>query len=377
MILAGFSVATLSPVAIAASACMAGDPVQISPNLVTSVFGKTRMLEHYSEPHVHWGTDFQARDPSSPSKGAPVLATDNGTVVGGGFWGNGYGNRVILKRDDGSLVVYNHLSEVKPEFKAGSGIGFSSDTNGVPVGTKDVSKGTVLGTAGGTGARASGNDYAIHLHLEYITGYGGVKVRETTGSVQAKSRYYQNPEAAFCKVFNRTADAGPAPSAAKNATAIVSSETGKTVKTAPAGQMGGADSASPASSEQAAVAAQAQSTVSDRERYGFPDAPPYPTYGAASESQLVEAESLRRALDTEWEMRLAKMSNRGMWAEIDRLDASLLWMRRLLGNQHQRVEAMYATMLAKQTRQISEPRMKTAVARMERARQAAKVSHAE
>lgn len=361
------------------AACIAGDPVDLSPNLVTSVFGKTRSLDIYKEPHVHWGTDFQARDPVDRSRGAKLLAPEEATVVGAGFWGNGYGNRVVLKRDDGSLLTFNHLSVVNPDYKSGSGIGFSSQTAGDAVGTKRAPKGAELGRAGGTGAREGGNDYAIHLHMEYITGYGGVKVRETNGSIQAKSRYYQNPEAAFCRVFQRTADAGPPPdkSSGLGGTTIVSSETGAVSQKASSAQTGGAGAATAASAEQAALAAKTQPTVSDRERFGYPDAAPYPTYGAASESQLIEAESLRRALDTEWDVRLAKMSSHGLWVEIDRLDASLLFLRRAMDNQRQRMEGLYATMLAKQTERVSDVRMRVAKARIQRVAQASKVKSEE
>ncbi|CAG9183696.1 M23 family metallopeptidase [Cupriavidus pampae] len=339
-LMVGAAVSSAMP-SVLADACLA-DPVAMNPVTVTSTFGKTRNLSHYSAPRTHWGVDMRARNGNT---GADLLAADNGTVIGAGFWGSGYGNRVAIKRDNGDILLYSHLAKVEPSIKSGGAIGFKDAEGGV--GQKRVATGDKIGVAGGTSNHMDHSDgLPVHLHLEYVTGYGGTKLRETNdGTDSTRSRYMRNPLSYMCKTYPHTADAG-----------TVTQGTGGAAPT----PVGGGLSSNPnaaSSDEQAKEAQAAQPSVAETERYGMPDTPPYETYEGMSEEQIVEAEMLRRSLDTEWETRLTEMSTRGLWVEIARIRGAKLWLRARIQEKYARMEGMLATRLAFNTQAYFNPRV--------------------
>ncbi|HEP6430604.1 M23 family metallopeptidase [Burkholderia arboris] len=336
----------------AGAQCLA-DPVNIPTNMVTSTFGKTRMLAQYSSPRVHWGVDFQARNPSNPGQGAQLKAVDNGTIIGAGFWGSGYGNRVALRRTNGDIVTYNHLASVEPKLKSGGAVGFR-ENSGSPLGTTQVAVGDIVGVAGGTGNHMDRYDLPIHLHLEYVTGYGGTKLRETNdGTNKTRSHYLRNALEYMCKTYPFAPGAGQ-----------VTQGTGGQAPTPIAEGGAAASETVPTSADQIYEAQRTQPTVTDRERYGFPDVPPYQTYDGMSESQIVDAEMLRRALDTEWEVRLTDLSERGLMAEISRMFSARLWMQRKISERRARIEAMQSMVVAYKTNRYLTPKVQAAYSRV-------------
>ena len=86
-------------------------------------------------------TNHQGTDIGIPT-GTKLYSLSNGVVTGAGRYG-GYGNRVEVKLDDGTTVLYGHLSKVN--CKEGD----------------RVSGGDLLGLSGSTG-----NSTGPHLHLE-------------------------------------------------------------------------------------------------------------------------------------------------------------------------------------------------------------------
>ena len=334
-----------------AEACLA-EPVAIPNNMVTSTFGKTRLLDHYTEPRIHWGVDFQARNPSNPAQGAQLKAVDNGTVIGAGFWGHGYGNRVALKRDNGDNVTDNHMTSVDPKLKSGSLVGFQG--GGAAVGSTQVSVGDIVGVAGGTGNHMDRPDLPIHLHLEYTTGYGGVKLRETNdGTNTTRSHYLRNALEYSCKTYPFAAGAGP----------VTQGTGGSAPPPATAGGAAASSEAVPTSPDQAYEASVTQPSVTDRERYGFPDAPPYASYDGLSEAQITDAEMTRRMLDSEWEIRLTGWSQRGILAEIARMRGVKLWLDAKIAEKKRRIESMQAMMLAYKTNRDLTPVVDAAYSR--------------
>jgi len=335
--------------AVIAQSCLV-EPVKISPNLVTSVFGKTRTLPQYAgAPQVHWGVDLQARNPANTSVGADLLAVDNGTVIGAGYWGNGYGNRVALKRDNGDIVIYSHLAQVEPRLKSGGAVGFKDSGGGAAVGNTRVSVGEKVGVAGGTAGHMSTNQLAVHLHLEYVTDYAGTKLRETTGGTsETRSRYFRNPLQYMCRSIAHAPGAG-----------AETRGTGGSLPAPPGGSVTDKPN-DPNSDAQVYEATQTQPSVTDRERYGIPDTAPYATYDGMSESQIVEAEMLRRTLDTEWEKKLTEWGRRGLWMEIARIDGVRLWLEQRIAEKNARMEAMVSIKLAFQTNQYFNPRLQSA-----------------
>ncbi|WP_432263043.1 M23 family metallopeptidase [Cupriavidus sp. TMH.W2] len=345
-LLMGATVAAVTPSALA-DACLA-DPVQMNPITITSTFGKTRNLSHYSAPRTHWGVDIHARNGNT---GADLLAADNGTVIGAGFWGAGYGNRVAIKRDNGDILLYSHMSKVEPSLKSGGAIGFKDAEAGM--GQKRVATGDKIGVAGGTSNHMDRSDgLPIHLHLEYVTGYGGAKIRETNdGTDTTRSRYMRNALSYMCKTYRHTADAGP-----------VTQGTGGAAPAPVGGGVSGQPNV-PSSDEQVKEAQAAQPSVTDTERYGMPDTPPYETYEGMSEAQIIEAEMLRRSLDTEWETRLTEWSTRGLWVEIARMRGAKVWLQARIAEKHAAIEAMLAIRLAYNTNAYFNPRMEGAYSR--------------
>lgn len=319
------------------------EPVKISPNMVTSVFGKTRDLAQYPAPRVHWGVDLQARNPQNPAVGADLVAADDGVVVGAGYWGSGYGNRVAIKRANGDIILYNHMAKIEPSLKSGGAVGFAGSPAGV--GEKTVSAGDKIGVAGGTANHASSNEMPIHLHLEYVTGYAGDKIRETNdGTTSTRSRYMRNALSYMCRPI------ALAPGAGDNGAGGRPTGSGSVTN----------NGAVPNSDEQIAEAGQTQPSVTDRERYGIPDAAPYVSYDGMSESQIVEAEMLRRTLDTEWEEKLTRWGKRGLWMELARMRAVKVWLEARIAEKQQRIEGMLSSKLAFQTNVYFNPRLENA-----------------
>ncbi|KMQ81129.1 Peptidase, M23/M37 family [Candidatus Burkholderia pumila] len=130
-------------------------------------------------------------------------------MIGAGWWGSGYGNRVALRRANGDIVTYSHMSMVDPKFKGGSLVGFAG--GGVGVGTTpQVSVGDILGVASGAGNHMDRPDLPVHVHVEYVTGYGGVKLWETNdGHDSTRSYYLHNVLEYSCKTYAFQAGAGP------------------------------------------------------------------------------------------------------------------------------------------------------------------------
>ena len=124
-------------------------PLSGSPR-VSSPFGQVRHLTFngkkspsYGQPHG--GVDFAV------STGTPVMAANDGVVVGTPYDADGFGNYVQIQHRDGHSSYYGHLS-----------------SKGVSEG-QEVNAGQVVGVSGN-----SGNSTGPHLHFEVRR--GGIKV---------------------------------------------------------------------------------------------------------------------------------------------------------------------------------------------------------
>lgn len=90
--------------------------------------------------NFHTGVDIGA------SWGSPVISVRAGVVTYAGYgWNAGYGNRVIVSLDNGSMVTYNHLERIEVEEG------------------QAVSAGQRVGLVGTTG-----NSTGPHLHFEIL-----------------------------------------------------------------------------------------------------------------------------------------------------------------------------------------------------------------
>jgi murein DD-endopeptidase MepM/ murein hydrolase activator NlpD len=124
-------------------------PLSGSPR-ISSPFGQVRHLTFngkkspsYGQPHG--GVDFAV------STGTPVMAANDGVVVGTPYDADGFGNYVQIQHRDGHSSYYGHLA-----------------SKGVSEG-QEVTAGQVVGVSGN-----SGNSTGPHLHFEVRR--GGIKV---------------------------------------------------------------------------------------------------------------------------------------------------------------------------------------------------------
>ncbi|MFI6289488.1 M23 family metallopeptidase [Streptomyces sp. NPDC051018] len=103
---------------------------------ITSSFGQSGSLWSSGQ---HTGLDFAA------PTGTPVKAVTSGTIKAAG-WSGSYGYRIVLELNDGTEVMYAHLSSINAS--AGQKVG----------------SGETIGRVG-----ATGNVTGAHLHLEVKT----------------------------------------------------------------------------------------------------------------------------------------------------------------------------------------------------------------
>ncbi|MFK0229875.1 M23 family metallopeptidase [Streptomyces sp. NPDC090303] len=101
------------------------------------------MTYAYGSHNPRYTAGYHTGDDYAAPLGTPVVATDSGVVEWANTRGGPYGTWLGLRRDNGRLLVYCHLSRYS-----------------VTPGTR-VSKGQVIGRVGATG-RVSGP----HLHIE-------------------------------------------------------------------------------------------------------------------------------------------------------------------------------------------------------------------
>jgi murein DD-endopeptidase MepM/ murein hydrolase activator NlpD len=106
---------------------------------ITSTYGEAGSMWSSGQ---HTGLDFAA------PTGTPVKAVHGGTVTAAG-WSGSYGYRIVLELDDGTEVLYAHLSSMT----ASAG--------------QTVTTGETIGRVG-----ATGNVTGPHLHLEVRTAGG-------------------------------------------------------------------------------------------------------------------------------------------------------------------------------------------------------------
>jgi murein DD-endopeptidase MepM/ murein hydrolase activator NlpD len=106
-----------------------------TPARISSRFGwRTHPLT--GKRRFHSGLDIAA------PTGAPVVATESGTIVSAG-WNGGYGKAIVIQHNGTQQTLYGHLSEISVQ----SG--------------QSIAKGTVIGLVGSTG-----NSSGPHLHFE-------------------------------------------------------------------------------------------------------------------------------------------------------------------------------------------------------------------
>ncbi|MFQ5745992.1 MAG: M23 family metallopeptidase [Gemmatimonadota bacterium] len=107
---------------------------------MTSGFSRRRYHPILRRRRPHLGTDYGA------PRGAPVVATGDGTVTRAGRWGT-YGRMVEIRHAGGIRTRYAHLSSIPSSIRVG----------------RRVKQGQVIGRVGATGLAT-----APHLHYEFL-----------------------------------------------------------------------------------------------------------------------------------------------------------------------------------------------------------------
>jgi hypothetical protein len=121
--------------------------------------GKTTVSSRFGvwrDGHTHSGLDFQTMP--KPAGRHPLTAASDGVIVLANV-ASGAGNALYIKRPNGDVIAYWHMSSYSPKITARQ------------PGWDQVKAGEFLGYAGGTGTFKSGavkeEAYPVHLHFNY------------------------------------------------------------------------------------------------------------------------------------------------------------------------------------------------------------------
>lgn len=323
------------------------DTCMVSPTdkeVVSGRFGKFRgggagnFGSANSKAHMHDGLDF-----STSGSSQPLFATTEGTIMFAGARGSA-GNAILIKRGNGDIVAYYHLS------------GFA---NGVQRGAQ-VKPGQQLGLSGNTPSGAM----AKHLHFTYGTAQKD-EARAKAFSENAQRGPFD--PAQLPPVFNRQADIGyktdPAPYFCKTYSIqdghpehypILGKDTKQQhdllFGDVPSGGVPPDSSAEPvqvaAANADAALADAAGKTpasyLSDSDGYGALPTAPIGGYDTMSTSEMMMTEATRRFSDAEWNNSITHVSSRALMVDYNRAIGVSNYMAEAIYKKKERVEALLA-----------------------------------
>ena len=319
-------------------------------DLVTGRFGKFReggaanFGSGNSKPHMHDGLDF-----STGAQPVRVLATSEGTVTWAKARGSA-GNTVMIKRDNGQVSVFYHLSHIA-----------------VKEGDK-VAAGQVIGTSGATGMGPTG---VVHLHFVYGVPNPNDARAKTFSAEAAKNptfnpaqlssalnkkadfNYPTDPSPYFCdtyaikpdglepilggdtkaqyaKLFGSTPAMGIPPSPQFDATAVAAAN-GDALQAAVKGATGNISS-----------------VLNDADGYGALPSPPIGDYETMSPIEMMATEARRRFNDSEWNQNISKVSSRALWIDYLRAKGVAVYLDAAVQRKRARVEALLAVYTSQQ-----------------------------
>lgn len=311
---------------------------------VSGRFGKARgggESNHGSanqKPHMHDGLDF-----STSGSSQPLYATTEGTIMFAGARGTA-GNAVLIKRDNGDIVAYYHMS------------GFSY---GIQRGAK-VKPGQQLGLSGNTPS----SSMAKHLHFTY-----GTAEKDQARAKAFAENAQRGPfdPAQLPSVFNRQSGIGyktdPAPYFCKTYPIQDGHPEhypilGKDTKAqhdllfgdVPSGGVPPNSTAEPvqvaaANADVALALASGQSPaayLTDADGYGALPTAPIGGYDTMSTSEMMMTEATRRFSDAEWNNSITHVSSRALWVDYNRAIGVSNYMSDALYRKKERVEALLA-----------------------------------
>jgi len=293
-------------------------------------------------PHMHAGLDF-----STNGQSLPVYATTDG-VVSVASYSPSAGNMVFIKRDNGDVVSYMHLS------------GFA---DGIRVGAK-VRAGQQVGISGNTPATTM----AKHLHFEYGTAqrdearakafsekaqFGPFNPGQLPSVINQKAGFgwRTDPAPYFCETFP-IQDGHPEhyPILGRDTKAQHGILYGEVPEggVPPNAQY---DDVAVAAANMDAKMAQAagkspEAQLSDADGYGALPQPPLGDYDSMSPLEMLQAEGMRRFASAQWNTNVTQVSSRALWVDYNLAEGVSARLEAEIQRKKERIDALMATLAA-------------------------------
>jgi murein DD-endopeptidase len=290
-----------------------------------------------SKPHMHDGLDF-----STGGLARSVYSTTAGTVTWARLRGSA-GNTVMIRRDNGEIVGYYHLSSIAVKegqtVKAGQEIGFSGNTGMKPGGAVHLH--FVYGVPNASDARAKSFSADAAKNPAFNPGQiPSALSKKDFGYTTDPSPYFcqtfpiQNDglhpilgpdtKAQYAKLFGSTPTMGVPPTGANLEPVQVAAANGDALQAAAKG------------------ASNISSMLNDADGYGSLPSPPMGAYETMSPLEMMATEARRRFGDAEWNTSITKVSSRALWVDYVRAKGVAVYMEAALQAKRDRVEALMA-----------------------------------
>ncbi len=349
--------AALAVVLVSTTAVAVADTCMVSPTdkqTVSGRFGKFRgggtgnFGSANQKPHMHDGLDFSTNGASQP-----LYATSDGVITFLGMRGTA-GNAVLIKRDNGDVVAYYHMSGFATGLKQGM----------------EIKAGQQIGLSGNTPSDAM----VKHLHFTYGAAQ---KDAARSAAFPANAARGAFDPGQLPHVFNQQAGIGwktdPAPyfcatfpiqdgnpqfypilgDDTKEQHAILfgsvpSGGVAPNVKFEPA-------QVAAANADAALAASEGKSPaewLSEKDGFGTLPTTPIGGYDTMSTSEMMLTEAGRRFSDAEWNANVTKVSSRALWVDYNRAVGVGSYLAEAIYRKKERVEALLAVYTSQKTERI-------------------------
>lgn len=335
-------------IALTIGNAVAADTCMVSPTAkeeVSGRFGKFRaggaanFGSGNAKPHMHDGLDF-----STSGQNAPLLATSAGTVTWAKLRGSA-GNTVMIRRENGEVVAYYHMSYI-----------------GVKEGDK-IEAGQEIGRAGNTGMQQSG---AVHLHFIYgvqspddarVKSFSADAAKNPTfnpsqlpNAISKKSvefNYPTDPSPYFCKTYH-IQDDGLYPVLGSDTKAQYAKLFGAAppLGVQPSTQFDASNIASAngdalqASAKGATTMVALAGVLNDADGYGALPSAPIGDYETMSPAEMLSTEARRRFTGIEWNTNVTKVSSRALWIDYLRAMGVSNYLQLAIRQKKERMEML-------------------------------------
>lgn len=338
--------------ALFAATCM------ISPTakeIVSGRFGKARgggadnFGSANQNPHMHDGLDF-----STSGASVPVNATTDGIVVYSGARGSA-GNAVLIKRENGDIVAFYHLSGIAVKMgqtvKAGESVGVSGNTP-----TTNMVKHLHLtyGTATQNDAKAKAfNPQMLSRSFQPSSLSNTVKFQTGIG-------YKTDPSPYFCDTYV-IQDGHPEDAKILGADTKAQYEIlfGSVPENGVRPDTAGLDGVQVASANADAAVANSEGKNVDEligpgGSFGSLPEAPVGEYNSMSVNEMLETEAFRRFTDSNWNNELTSASSRALLTDYVRADGLDNYLDVALAKKKEKIESLLATFTSLKAKAIKE-----------------------